>query len=264
MTSMLGAGSARRRPERTGIARWGTQGRRPARALLIGMMIIAATSCAGDPPSASEVAHPLTPPQAIRLAQAMHQNHEAGGATFRLVARDEAAGATITLEGVVDWTRTRGRATVHGHADERGPVVEVAWTADAVAELRPELVNEIVARGLDPTTFVLRPIDINGRPLDRLIAIVSGLATRQPENAQLIIQNPGSGFVRPDSLRGVEVEVLRYSPRTLLWIEPEGGRLLRFEGTNTLGGAPVVVDILELSPVAVDLPFAVDLTQGTN
>jgi hypothetical protein len=264
VTAIIKAAPAHRRFERTDIARRNRGVTRRGTNLLVGILAVAVASCAGGPTTAPEVAQPLTPPQAIRLAQALHQNHEAGGATFRLVASDEATGGTITLEGAVDWTRSQGRATVQGHADELGTVVEIAWTADAVAELRPELVGELVTRGLDPSTFVLRPIDISGHPLDRLIAIVSGLATEQPDNAQLVIQNPGSGFVRSDAIRGVEVEVLRYSERSLLWIEPASGRLLRFEGTNALGGAPVVIDILELGPVGVELPFVTDLSSGAR
>ena len=168
-------------------------------------------------------------------------------------------GETISLEGVVDWSMARGRASVQGYSDERGQVVEIAWTVDAVAELRPALADALIARGDPPDAFVLRPIDIDNQPLDRLIALVSGLAIAQPDNAQLIVQNPGAGFVRADTLRGVDVEVLRYSSRTILWIEPASGRLLRFEGTSSTGEAPVVVDLFDVGGFTVDLPLVSDL-----
>ena len=248
-----------RRCGRTGTARRILGTRRLGMALAVGLLTLAPISCADPPEPAPGALTPLTPPQAVRLAQALNQNHEAGGATFRVTAKDEVSGGTITLEGVVDWSRTQGRATVLGHTDERGPVVEVAWTADAVAELRPDLAAALLSRGESPDTFIVRPVDISRRPLDRLIAIVSGLATAQPDNAQLIIQNPGSGFVRSDTLRGVEVEVLRYGAQSIFWIDPTTGRLLRFEGTNSLGGAPIIVDVLELGRVPFELPVVTDL-----
>ena len=168
-------------------------------------------------------------------------------------------GETITLEGLIDWSAIRGRAFVQGYSDDRGPVSEIAWTADAVAELRPNAAEALAVRGDLPDAFILRPVDITGNPLDRLIAVVTGLAIAQPDNAQLIIQNPGSGFLRRDTLRGIEVEVLRYSDRSILWIDPVSGRLLRFEGTNSLGGAPIIIDLLEIGPVAFELPPVSDL-----
>jgi hypothetical protein len=198
------------------------------------------------------------------MAQTLHQNHEGGGATFRISALDETTGATITLDGVVDWTRIQGRANVSGYSDEQGPVTEIAWTSDAVAELRPELAVALAARGDAPDAFVLRPVDVSGQPLDRLIGLVSGLAIAQPDNAQLIIQNTGSGFVRTDTLRGVEVEVLRYSAQSLFWIDRTSGQLLRFEGTNSRGGAPVIIDIFEVGRFPFDLPPVSDLLLETG
>jgi hypothetical protein len=198
---------------------------------------------------------PLTPIQASLLAQVLHRNTEEGGAAFALAARDATSGGTITLEGQVDWTRGRGRASVAGYGDADGAVVEVAWVRDAVAERRPDQAAALAARGEDPNaTFFLRPVDARGNALDRLLAVVLSLATLQPDNAQLVLQNPGAGFVRADELRGVPVEVLRYSERTTYWVDAASGTLLRFEAVDSSGGSPIVIDLLELGPVSVDLP----------
>jgi hypothetical protein len=196
----------------------------------------------------------LTPPQASRLAEVLYRNHELGGARFELIARDEVSGATITLSGVIDWSRLTGRAAVGGYRDADGEVTELAWTADAVAERRPSQLAVLAERGEGPDTFFLRPADPRERALDRLIAIVTGLATTQPDNAQLVLQNPGAAFLRTDTLRGSEVEVLRYSARTIHWVDPASGLLLRFEGSDAEGRAPVVVDLLAHGPQVVDLP----------
>jgi hypothetical protein len=144
---------------------------------------------------------------------------------------------------------------VSGLRDEDGEVTGVAWTRDGVAELRPDRMAEVAGLGLDPlATHWLRGVDTTSRTLDRFVAIVLGLATERPDNAQLVLQKPDAGFVRRDVLRGAEVEVLRYSDRTVLWIDPATGELLRFEGNDSLGTAPVVVDLIERGPVRVELP----------
>jgi hypothetical protein len=220
--------------------------------LVVGLLVSACGG--GDEESTSAGAAPLTPQQAIRLAEVLHRNHEAGGARFELVARDEASGATITMAGVIDWSSLQGRAAVAGYRDVDGEVTEVAWTADAVAELRPSQLAVLAERGETPDTFFLRAADPQGAAIDRLIAIVVGLATTQPDNAQLVLQNPGAAFLRTDRLREVDVEVLRYSERTIHWVALDTGELLRFEGSDSLGGSPVIVDLLELGPQRVELP----------
>jgi len=188
-------------------------------------------------------AAPLTLEQASLLADTLHRNREAGGATFVVTARDASAGTTVVLEGQVDWTTGHGVADATGLGDTQGQVIALAWTREAVAVQR-------VAGG----RFELRGVDTARYTADRLIAIVLGLATERPENAQLLLQKPDAGFVRDDVLRGVDVQVLRYSDRTVLWIDPTTGALLRFEGNDRLGASPVVVDLLALGPVRVMLP----------
>jgi hypothetical protein len=217
-------------------------------------LILVLAACAGDSATSGTDVAPLTPRQASLLAETLHRNTEAQGARFTLVALDTASGATLTLDGIVDWAGMQGRANVSGYTDVDGPVVEIAWTRDAVAELRPTQIELLASRGEPPGTFLLRPADPQGHALDRLIAILAGLATLQPDNAQLILQNPGAGFLRDDTLGGRTVVVLRYSERSIYWVDPTNGQLVRFEGRDALGGSPVVVDLLELGPQVVALP----------
>jgi hypothetical protein len=226
----------------------GSPGRPRRRAVLVALaasvVIGAGCSPSADAPPAGGAGAPLTLDQASLLADTLHRNHEAGGASFVVTARDATTGATVVLQGQVDWTTGHGVAEVSGLRDAVGPVLAVAWTREAVAEQRTA-----------GERFVLRDIDTAQHTADRLIAIVLGLATERPDNAQLVLQKPDAGFVRSDVLRGVDVEVLRYSERTRLWIDPTTGALLRFESSDRTGSAPVVVDLLTLGPVRIDLPL---------
>lgn len=226
--------------------------------LVLAGLLIGLASCASDgarPAVEAQSATALSPSQASLLAEALFRNHEATGATFSLVALDQGSEATLTLEGIIDWGGLQGRARVGGYVDEVGAVDEIAWTHDALAELRPAQLGLLASRGEPPGTFFLRAADPQNHPLDRLVAIITGLATTQPENAQLILQNPGAAFLRDDVLRGRDVVVLRYSERSTYWIDASNGELVRFEGRNSLGGSPVIVDILELGARQVTLPM---------
>jgi hypothetical protein len=239
-------------------------GRRVQRLVLAALLAVLSSGCTGvdvdgGGGGGGGAVTPLTPQQAMLLAEVLHRNHEAGGARFALTAFDDATGATITLEGAIDWTQLQGRASVRGYRDASGAVTEVAWVSDAVAEQRPDLLALLLEQGEPPGTFVLRSPDPQRGGLDRLLAIVTALATRQPDNAQLVLQNPGAGLLRTDTLRGVDVEVLRYSERSVSWIDPRTGQLLRFEATDARGGNPVIVDILEVGPQQVELPPATTL-----
>ena len=233
---------------------------RIARLILAGVLLGAAAGCTdGSRSTSADGPEPLTLRQAQLVADTLHRNHEAGGATFSLTAIDPRGGGTVSLQGSVDWTTGTGSATVAGLRDADGEVTAVAWTRESVAEQRPSRSVELATRGLDPTTtFWLRSVDVPGRTVDRLIQIVLGLATERPDNAQLVLQRPDAGLLRTDTLRGVDVKVLSYSDRTRLWIDPATGDLLRFESDASGGGAPVLVDVLERGPVTVVLPPVVE------
>jgi len=184
----------------------------------------------------------LTASQAAQMAATLHTNYQATGALFTLTATDDDTGQTVILDGAVDFVEVTGHARVTGFADAAGVVTDVAWSQHAVGEKRTS------------GPFVFRPVELSTHPVDRLIAIVHGLATTTADNAQLIAQNPGAGFVRDDMLRGTDVSVLRYSQRSTYWIAKDTGRLLRFEGRDQNGGSPVVVDLLELGQQTIVLP----------
>ena len=51
-----------------------------------------------------------------------------------------------------------------------------------------------------------------------LLAVLTGLAAKNPENSQLILQTEGSSYIRNDVLRDQPVVLLRYGKRSIYWI----------------------------------------------
>lgn len=187
----------------------------------------------------------LTSEEASILAEVLFRNYESKGATFSLAAQAGGAGGTIALEGAIDWENHQGAARVLGGSQPH-PVNAVWWSRDFVAERRPSF-DEVVARVLPNVNspVLVRKPDSVKRRLDQILAIVTGLASQSPDNAQLILQTEGSAFIRTDELRNRSAIVLRYGKRTLFWLDKETNLLLRFEGNSSTSQYPVVLDFME-------------------
>lgn len=216
---------------------------------LLGLAVL--VGCGGDDgPSSAE--RPLTSEESAMLANALFDNVERGGATFSLAVQ-VGDGATINLQGEVDWRAHRGYARVSARNTEQG-VREVFWSDDAVLESRDDLAPLLEQAGLPPAPWVVRDPDPVGRQLDQALALVTALAAEQRDNPLLIEQEPGSAFVRTDTLRDVPVVVLRYGERAVYWLAADDGRLLRFESDNETNTRPVVFDVMAFSDVTIDGP----------
>ena len=206
-------------------------------------------SCGG---TTKDTARPLNRNEAETLAQVLYRNYEAKGAVFELSTRALTGSGTVTLSGKVNWENHSGVAVVSGYSTGDGVVEAIAWTSNAIAEKRPAWADRLM--GKDPQSFFVRPVAIDSQQLDRLVAVLVGLAATQPENAQLILQNEGAQFVRTDTLRNTDAIVLRYSPKLLYWLDAQTGQMLRMEATDSTGTWPVVVDILQIGQQNIPLP----------
>ena len=133
-------------------------------------------------------------------------------------------------------------------------VREVYWSDDAVLEARDDLSSLLAQAGLPDAPWVAREPDPPGRQLDQTLALLTGLASQQRDNPLLVQQEPGSAFVRTDTLRDTPVVVLRYGTSSVYWLAADDGRMLRFESNNTVGDRPVVVDVLGFREITVDGP----------
>lgn len=212
----------------------------------------ASVACGGE--SSSEPV-PLTRDQATVMAELLYRNYESGGADFTMSTPVGPGGGTVTVTGEVDWTNHQGHATVASSQPGESPLVEVWWDERNVFERRPVLDEPLRESGLVVSEAVIRrPVDTGSRRIDQLIAVLIGLAATQRDNAELIAQAEGSAFVRDDTLRGSNVEVLRYGPRTQYWVDTKSGEMARFEGVDSSGQYPVIVDVFARGerPIAAD------------
>ena len=227
--------------------------RRRVRALGAALVVLAlaGAACGGDT-SPSTTERPLSDDEAAMLANVLFDNHDRGGADVTLAVQ-VGEGASLSLQGEIDWTTHRGHALVSARGVETG-VREVYWSDDAVLEARDDLSSLLAQAGLPDAPWVAREPDPPGRQLDQTLALLTGLASQQRDNPLLVQQEPGSAFVRTDTLRDTPVVVLRYGTSSVYWLAADDGRMLRFESNNTVGDRPVVVDVLAFREITVDGP----------
>ena len=209
-------------------------------------------SCRGDSTTASQENRPLTMEEAAILAQVLYNNYEIGGADFVATSLTEPGGSQVQLQGMIDWRNHIGRAFVQATVPD-GQISEVYWQQSFAAERRPSLDQVLIGRGAGLEPVLVRAPNMNLR-LDQMLGVITGLATQQPENAQLILQNPNAEFVRNDTLSGTDVIVLRFGKRSLYWVATDSQRLMRFEGNNENGNLPIIIDFPEAGMRTVDFP----------
>ena len=184
-----------------------TSGMPPARwftAVFVTLALVA--GACGSSPSTKEGARPLTSEEASTLANSLYLNWQDGGATFTANAALSVTHASITMKGDVDWRSGNGHAVVNMNGADAG-LTEVWWNPTTVIEYWPMIESLLPGLGSTGVSFVSRGPDPEHRLVDRVIAVVNGLASKERENAVLIQQKSGSEFVRGDELRGITVDV---------------------------------------------------------
>lgn len=228
---------------------------------IVGMLLssVVMAACGGGSDKADGPA-PLSQVQAERLSQAGYSNYLSKGATFEANSAFIGPGVTqsLTLSGEINWESHAGRAIVTGDGPEAG-MTEVYWEKTLIFERRPAMDAIVAGLGGPRTPWIVRQPDPLTRQLDRLVGLIVGLASEQPDNALLVQQKEGSEFMRSDTLRKRAVDVLRYGNRNIYWLDAADGSMLRFEGNSSGGNAPVVIDIVERKAVDPEPPPAADV-----
>lgn len=221
------------------------------RIVFASIFILSLSACGNDESQTKE--RPLTQQEASALAQASFINYDKGGALFDVTTVTEPNGPQLQLRGMIDWKTHTGSANVISNVPQP-TLTSVWWQKDAVMERRPAF-DAMISSAIKITAPVLvRRPETSRRRLDQVLAVVTGLASEQAENAQLVLQTDGSAYLRQDTLRGRAVDVMRYGQRSVFWIDTETGHMMRFEGTNKLGNQPILVDIVKLDAQKIELP----------
>jgi hypothetical protein len=217
----------------------------------IGISVLAA--CGGSDEPAGE--RPVTDAEAARMAETLFENYDVGGAEFELSALMP-DGTRLDLTGEVDWRGHQGRAAVDAGGGPDAAIDEVVWTATSVLERIPAL-DELAAQVGRPTGQMwARSPDPEGRDLDAMIQLITSLAATQPDNAALIAQEPGTAFLRHDTVPGtdIDVDVFRFGERTVYWLAAGEVTMWRFEGNDAAASRPVVVDLRDHGAREIVLP----------
>lgn len=232
--------------------------------LWLGLVVACSlAACGGSDTPAGERA--VTSEEAARMAEALFNNFDAGGAEFELNGQ-MTDGSRAFMMGTIDWRTHRGHAQVQFSEPPDAAVSEVYWTDESVLERVPALSALAAQLGQAEAEFYVRTPDIEGRNLDSLIQLITALGAEQRDNAVLISQQPGTAWLRSDTMPSTDaqVDVLRYGDRTTYWLEAGGVTLLRFEGNNSDGTRPVLVDLHDHGPRTIEFPPAADVAETSQ
>ena len=174
-------------------------------ALLVVMVLTA--GCGAPAP------RPLTQDQAELLAVLRFRNYDHGLVSFR--GRVPSAAGTLNLAGRIDYVRGIGYGTLRTDGGAGyGSAGVLQWNGKRLAFFAGP------AQAGDPPPagqWQLRPIQAPGGELDTALALLLGLGSDRPDNAQLLRQSDAR-WLRSDSVGGAPVDV--------------------YEGPGAAGGGP--------------------------
>ena len=229
--------------------------RRVRVALLLTVLVAAVSGCGGRDPKGSQGERAVTAEEASRMAEALFNNYDLGGADFEVNAQMP-DGTRVVMTGAVDWRTHAGHAQVQISQTADAAVTEVYWTDAVVFERVPSLTALAERLGEPRADFYVRPPDVVNRHLDAMIQLLTSLGSEQRDNAVLISQQPGTAWMRSDTIPTTNepVDVLRYGQHTIYWLAADGVTLLRFEGNNSAGTRPVLIDLRDHGPRTIEFP----------
>jgi hypothetical protein len=219
---------------------------RPA-AVALGLALTLALAACATPSGP----RPITEDEADRLSEVLYTSFQDGGASFTYSSLWQ-DGTTTEMRGDIDFAGHAGLAEFVSTGPD-AKVSGIAWFEDTVLEYIPTLVDLAKPQDLPVFRWVARPVDTEKYRVDAQLGILRALASDVQENPQLLRQN-GVTWLRDDTLNGVDVEVFQYGASTRFWVQKGTTRLLRFEGNNSDGNNPVIIDFTDPGIRAIDLP----------
>ncbi|WP_406633726.1 hypothetical protein [Amycolatopsis sp. WGS_07] len=154
--------------------------------------------------SADSGPRPVTEDEASRLAIARFRNYQARGRAVTISVPGAAGELVIT--GSADYRAKTGYGVVKGKGRNDSGNGLIRWT-DRRVELRPLPAVPALPPAHPPGDgWFGRPLDPAAGALDRALAILLGLGSDRPDNAQLLPQN-GAEWVAADQVNGHPVDV---------------------------------------------------------
>lgn len=202
------------------------------------MTALAGCGGSGSGEPASVAARAPNEAQLARAAQALLLNHQDGGArvTGKIPLPE---GGELSVDGAVDWARTRGRVRF---AAPDGTTREYRWTARAVLAERPD--GRWTASQPGPMTH----------PVHAAIRLVSSLAAETVDNTA-VLRDRGIRLLRLDDVDGTPVEVYRIPDGQIdYWISPSDGHLLRIDADMVALGGTATIVFSDPGPQRVPIP----------
>ncbi|WP_424184527.1 hypothetical protein ACOBQX_21835 [Actinokineospora sp. G85] len=200
----------------------------------------------------------LTADEVERLAITRFRNFEAGGRAVTITVPDAAGGLVIT--GSVDYRNRLGYGVVRGTGRNTSGDGLIEWTPSAVL-VHPMEEAPTRAPDVPPATgWHQRPLQTVGSTLDTTLAIVLGLGSDRPDNAQLLPQN-GAAWIGRDQVNGHPVDVVvgpdargrAGAPGSVrYWLGPDG-TMHRVRAEVASEPEPVVIDFDTHNRAAVPL-----------
>ncbi|MFE0022604.1 hypothetical protein [Amycolatopsis sp. NPDC059021] len=211
------------------------------------LVVVAALTYLVTGDSAGTSPRALTPDEVSRLAITRFRNHEARGRAVTITVPDPAGALVVT--GSVDYRAKIGYGVVKGKGRNDSGNGLVQWTTHSLA-LHPMADTPGQAPDVPPATgWYRRPLATAGGALDRALAIVLGLGSDRPDNAQLLPQN-GAAWVGTDQIGGHAVDIFtgpesRERPGTAdsvrYWLDANGV-MYRAQAAVPAEPEPVVID----------------------
>lgn len=164
-------------------------------AVLLVVLVLAGCGSAPAP-------HPLTQEQAELLAVIRFKNYEHRLVSFQ--GRVPSAAGTLELAGRIDYRRGIGYGTLRTEGGSgHGSTGVLQWSGRALAFLA----GATDAADSPPVgQWQVRPIQAPGGELDTALALLLGLGSDRPDNAQLLRQS-NARWLRPEAVSGIPVDV---------------------------------------------------------
>lgn len=167
-------------------------------ALGAGIVWYAAAGSADSGPRA------VTADEASRLAIARFRNYQKQGRAVTISVPGAAGELVIT--GSADYRAKTGYGVLKGEGRNDSGNGLIRWTADRL-ELHPlSSVPDLPPAKPPADGWYARPLNPAAGALDRALAILLGLGSDRPDNAQLLPQN-GAEWVAADQVNGHPVDV---------------------------------------------------------